>query len=85
MTCAHAPIRITLAVAALALSGIGLLLHLNVLALRVPYARTAVWAAIAVCAAILWVRQSSKSATTVSAGMIIVSALTVARSLKLLH
>jgi hypothetical protein len=74
-----------LAISALALSCIGLLLHLNFVTLHVRYARTVVWAAIAVCAAIIWMRQSSKSATTVSAGMLFVSALTVALSLKLLR
>jgi len=72
-------------IAALAISSIGLLLQLNVITLHLRYARTVVWAAIAVCAGILWMRQSSKSASTVSAGMLFVSALTVALSLKLLH
>ena len=72
-------------IAALAISSIGLLLQLNVITLHLRYARTVIWAAIAVCAAILWMRQSSKSASTVSAGMLFVSALTVALSLKLLR
>jgi hypothetical protein len=72
-------------IAALAISSIGLLLQLNVITLHLRYARTVVWAAIAVCAAILWLRQNSKSASTVSAGLLFVSALTVALSLKLLH
>ncbi len=39
------------AIAALAVSGFGLLLQLNVITLHLRYARTVVWAAIAVCAA----------------------------------
>lgn len=73
------------AVAALVVSAIGLLLQLNVISLHVRYARTVVWAAIAVCAALIWMRQSSKNATTVAAGMLFVSSLTVALSLKLLR
>jgi hypothetical protein len=49
------------------------------------YARTVVWAAIAVCAGLLWMRDNSKTASTVAAGMAFVSALTVALSLRLLH
>ncbi len=74
-----------LAVAALAVSSIGLLLQLNVVTLHVRYARTVVWAAIAICAAVIWMRQSSKSASTVAASMLFASALTVALSLRLLH
>ena len=73
------------AVAALAVSAIGLLLQLNVVTLHVRYARTVVWAAIAVCAALIWFRQSSKSASTVAASMLFASALTVALSLRLLR
>ena len=61
------------AVAALVVSSIGLLLQLNVITLHLRYARTVVWAAIAVCAALIWMRQSSKSATTVAAVMLFVS------------
>ncbi len=73
------------AVAALIVSSVGFLLQLNVIALRVHYARTVVWAAIAVCAALIWVRQSSKASSTVAASMVFVSALTVALSLRLLR
>lgn len=74
-----------LAVAALAVSSIGLLLQLNVITLHVRYARTVVWAAIAICAAVIWMRQNSKSASTVAASMLFASALTVAQSLRLLR
>jgi hypothetical protein len=73
------------AIGALVASTIGLLLQLNVLTLHVHYARTVVWAAIAVCAALLWLRDSSKTGATVAASMLFVSALTVAMSLHLLH
>ena len=74
-----------LSIAALAVSSVGLLLQLNVITLHVHYARTVVWAAIAICAAIIWMRQSTKSASTVAAGMLFVSTLTVALSLRLLQ
>jgi hypothetical protein len=74
-----------LAIAALAVSSFGLLLQLNVISLHVHYARTVVWAAIAICAGFAWMRESSKTASTVAAGMAFVSALTVALSLRLLH
>jgi hypothetical protein len=70
---------------ALAASSIGLLLQLNVIALRVPYARNVVWAAIAICAALLWSRAATKSGTTVAAAMAFVSTLTVALSFRLLR
>jgi hypothetical protein len=73
------------AMGALLASAIGLLLQLNVVTLHVHYARTAVWAAIAICAAFLWIRESSKSASTVAASVALVSALTVALSLRLLR
>lgn len=73
------------AIAALAASSIGLLLQLNVIALRVQYARSIVWAAIAICAGIIWSREGSKGTTTVAAAMAFVSSLTVALSLRLLH
>jgi hypothetical protein len=73
------------AVAAVAVSAFGLLLQLNVVSLHMRYARTVVWAAIAVCAGLLWMRDNSKTASTVAAGMAFVSALTVALSLRLLH
>lgn len=74
-----------LAIAALAVSTVGLLMQLNVITLHLHYARTVVWAAIAVCAALVWMRDGSKVASTVAAGMVFVSALTVALSLRLLH
>jgi hypothetical protein len=74
-----------LSIAALAVSTVGLLMQLNVITLHLHYARTVVWAAIAVCAALYWMRESSKAASTVAAGMVFVSALTVALSLHLLH
>ena len=73
------------AIAALVVSSIGLLLQLNVISLHVQYARTIVWAAIAVCAALIWMRQSSKSASTIAASMVFASALVVALSLRLLR
>jgi membrane protein YdbS with pleckstrin-like domain len=72
------------AIAAVAVSAFGLLLQLNVVSLHMRYARTVVWA-IAVCAGLLWMRDNSKTASTVAAGMAFVSALTVALSLRLLH
>lgn len=74
-----------LSIAALAVSTVGLLMQLNVITLHLHYARTVVWAAIAVCAGLVWMRESSKTASTVAAGMVFVSALTVALSLHLLH
>ena len=73
------------AIGALAASAIGLLMQLDVIALHVRYARTAVWAAIAVCAGLAWSRQDSKHGSTVAASVVFVSALTVALSLKLLR
>ncbi len=73
------------AIAALVVSCFGLLLQLNMITLHLHYARTAVWAAIAVCAALSWMREGSKAASTVAASMVFVSALTVALSLRLLH
>jgi hypothetical protein len=73
------------AIGALVASSIGLLLQLNVITLHLHYARTVVWAGIAVCAAFLWLRDSSKTGATVAASMLFVSALTVALSLRLLH
>jgi len=74
-----------LSIAALAISTVGFLMQLNVITLHLHYARTVVWAGIAVCAAMVWMRESSKTASTVAAGMVFVSALTVALSLRLLH
>jgi hypothetical protein len=73
------------AIGALAASSIGLLLQLNVLTLHLHYARTIVWAAIATCAILLWLRDNSKTGATVAASIAFVSALTVARDLRLLH
>jgi len=72
-------------IAAVAASSFGLLLQLNVISLHMRYARTVVWAAIAVCAGMVWMRENSKTPSTVAAGMVFVSALTVALSLRLLH
>ena len=74
-----------LAIGALVASSIGLLLQLNVVALHVQYARSIVWAAIAICAGLIWARESSKNGATVAAAMAFVSTLTVALSLRLLH
>ncbi len=49
------------------------------------YARSIVWAAIAICAGLIWARESSKNGATVAAAMAVVSTLTVALSLRLLH
>ena len=74
-----------LAIGALVASSIGLLLQLNVVALHLQYARSIVWAAIAICAGLIWARESSKNGATVAAAMAFVSTLTVALSLRLLH
>ena len=73
------------AIGAMAASAIGLLLQLNVISLHVQYARTVVWAAIAVFAGLVWMRQGSKNASTVAASVVFVSALTVALSLRILR
>lgn len=73
------------AIGALVASSIGLLLQLNVIALRVHYARTVVWAVIAVCAGLVWTREGSKDSTTVATAVVFVSTLTVALSLHLLR
>jgi hypothetical protein len=73
------------AIGALVASSIGLLLQLNVIALHVQYARSIVWAAIAICAGLIWTREGSKNGATVAAAMAFVSTLTVALSLKLLR
>jgi Na+/melibiose symporter-like transporter len=73
------------AIGALVASSIGLLLQLNVIALHVQYARSIVWAAIAICAGLIWTREGSKNEATVAAAMAFVSTLTVALSLKLLR
>jgi len=74
-----------LAIGALAASSIGLLLQLNAITLRVQYARSLVWAAIAICAGLIWTREGSKNGATVAAAMAFVSTLTVALSLRLLR
>jgi hypothetical protein len=74
-----------LAIGALAASSIGLLLQLNVIALRVHYARSIVWAAIAILAGLLWSREERKGGITVAAAMAFVSLLTVALSFRLLR
>jgi hypothetical protein len=73
------------AIGALAASSLLLLLQLNVISLHLRYARLLVWAAIAVCGGLLWMRNGSKHGSTVAAGMVFVSALTIALSLRLLH
>jgi predicted Co/Zn/Cd cation transporter (cation efflux family) len=70
---------------ALVASSLGLLLQMNVIALRMSYARSIVWAAIAVCAGLIWSRQGSKNGATVAAAMAFVSTLTVALSLRILR
>jgi len=55
------------------------------ISLHMRYARTVVWAAIAVCAGMVWMRENAKTPATVAAGMVFVSALTVALSLRMLH
>jgi len=72
------------AIGALAASALGLLLQLNVISLRVSYARTVVWA-IAVCAGMIWNREGSKTGATVAAAMTFVSTLTVALALRILR
>lgn len=74
-----------LAIGALVASLVGLFLQMNWLSLHVHYARTVVWAAIAICAGLVWTRQSAKTGSTVAAGVAFVSTLTVALSLRLLH
>jgi hypothetical protein len=73
------------AIGALAASSLGLLLQLNVIALRMQYARTVVWAAIAICAGLMWQREASKTGATVAAAMCFVSTLVVALSLRILR
>jgi uncharacterized membrane protein len=73
------------AIGALVASSIGLLLQLNVISLRVQYARSIVWAGIAICAGLIWTREGSKNGATVAAAMAFVSTLTVALSLRLLR
>ena len=73
------------AIGAVVASGFGLLLQIHWISLRLPYARTALWAVIATCAALAWNRQGSKTDSTVAASVVFVSALTVALSLRLLH
>jgi hypothetical protein len=73
------------AIGALAASALGMLLQLNVITLRVAYARTVVWAAIAVCAGLIWSREGSKTGATVAAAMAFVSTLTVALALRILR
>ncbi len=70
---------------ALVASSLGLLLQMNVIALRMQYARSVVWAAIAVCAGLIWSREGSKNGATVAAAMAFVSTLTVALSLRILR
>jgi uncharacterized membrane protein len=70
---------------ALVASSLGLLLQMNVISLRMQYARSIVWAAIAVCAGLIWSRQGSKNGATVAAAMAFVSTLTVALSLRILR
>jgi hypothetical protein len=74
-----------LVIGALAASSLLLLLQLNVISLHVRYARLVVWAAIAVCGTLLWMRDGSKHSVTIAASMVFVSALTIALSLRLLH
>lgn len=73
------------AIGALVASALAVLLQMNWISLHIHYARTAIWAAIAACAALLWVREPSKSGATVAAGVVFVSSLTVALSLHLLR
>jgi hypothetical protein len=73
------------AIGALAASSIGLLLQLNVITLHLRYARMLVWAAIAVCSGMLWMRDNSKTGATVAASMAFASTLVVALSLRILH
>ncbi|HYY53279.1 MAG TPA: hypothetical protein VE755_10415 [Myxococcales bacterium] len=73
------------AIGALAASACGLLLQLNVITLRVAYARTVVWAAIAVCAGMIWTREGSKTGATVAAAMAFASTLTVMLALRVLR
>ena len=72
-------------IGALAASAFLLLLQLNVITLHIAHARTIVWAAIAVCASLLWMRDNSKTGATIAASMVFVSALTVALSLRMLR
>ncbi len=73
------------AIGAVAASALGLLLQLNVIVLRVQYARTIVWAAIAICAGLAWAREDNKKTSTVAAAVVFVSSLTVALSLRMLR
>lgn len=73
------------AIGAVAASCFGMLLQLNILTLRVHHARTVVWAAIAICTGFVWAKEASKTAATIAASVVFVSALTVALSLRLLR
>ncbi|HYZ90507.1 MAG TPA: hypothetical protein VE620_14510 [Myxococcales bacterium] len=73
------------AIGALVASSIGFLLQMNMITLHVHNVRTVVWAAIAVFAGLLWMKDATKTGATVAAGMVFVSALTVALSLRILH
>ena len=73
------------AMGALAAAALGLLLQMHWITLRIQYARTVIWAAIAICAGLIWNRQVSKTESTVAAGVVFVSALTVALSLRMLR
>ena len=73
------------AIGAVIAAGLGLLLQMHWISLRIPYARTLLWAVILVCAGLAWNRQGSKTDSTVAASVVFVSALTVALSLRLLH
>jgi hypothetical protein len=73
------------AIGALAASSFGFLLQTNMISLHVRSARMVVWAAIAVCAGLLWMRDGNKITSTVAASMVFVSTLILALSLRILH
>ena len=73
------------AIGALAASSFGFLLQTNMISLHVRSARMVVWAVIAVCAGLLWMRDGSKITSTVAASMVFVSTLIIALSLRILH
>jgi hypothetical protein len=74
-----------LAIGAVVASSIGLVLQLNLLVLHLHYVRTIIWTAIAVCAGLIWSRESTKISATVAAAVVFAAAIPVALSLQLLR
>jgi len=73
------------AIAAMVTSSLGLILHMHLIAVHVHYLRTLIWAAIAVCAGLIWNREQTKMPSTVAAAVVFAAAIPVALSLQLLR